>query len=481
VPVWGDVVNIKGKTKRLSLIRFSRDAQQMLNFWRSSEAEMLSLQNKAPYLLTTTQVAGHEHKWQSANADNLPYLEYNSDPTAGMPQRQGFASPPMGILQGAENAARDIMDTTGIQEAGLGQKSNETSGRAIMARQAEGDNATFHFMDNAARADRLLGIILVDMIPKIYDTPRVVRTLGLDGVEKMVDINQSFNEKDNWGRSIRKFYDLNAGAYDVVAVSGPSYSTKRQEAVSAMTEILQGNPQLMGIAGDLFVKAMDWPGSEELAERLKKTLPPELRPAEDNEQGGGMPPEVQMQMQQMQEQMQQMDAMIQQQGQQLADKNAELEIKAYEAETKRMAAMKPADAPVTVSATVEPELSEADKIEIETAKAIRLKEMDFEHAERLEMLKCKMAMMKEKMAAGEGDMYEIDDDMNEQPSPMAMAMMQSLQQLSADINALAGQIQSMDAERRAPKSIARDEMGNIVGIGDRAIVRDEMGNLAGIE
>ena len=350
-----------------------------------------------------------------------------------------------------------------------------------MARQAEGDIATFHFMDNAARADRLLGIILVDMIPKIYDTPRVVRTLGLDGVEKMVDINQSFNEKDNWGRTIRKFYDLNAGAYDVVAVSGPSYSTKRQEAVSAMTEILQGNPQLMGIAGDLFVKAMDWPGSEELAERLKKTLPPELRPAEDNEQGGGMPPEVQMQMQQMQEQMQQMDAMLQQQGQQLADKNAELEIKAYEAETKRMAALKPAEAPVTVSATVEPELSEADKIEIETAKAIRLKEMDFEHAERLEMLKCKMAMMKEKMAAGEGDMYEIDDDMNEQPSPMAMAMMQSLQQLSADINALAGQIQSMDAERRAPKSIARDEMGNIVGIGDRAIVRDEMGNLAGIE
>lgn len=461
VPVFGDVVMIKGKVVRLSLIRYSKDAQRMINFWRSSEAEMLSLQQKAPYMVTTTQVEGHEDKWAMANAANMPYLEYNADPQAPPPMRQGFAPPPSGVLSAIAGAGQDLKDTTGIQDAGLGKESNEQSGKAILARQAEGDNATFHFIDNAARADRYCGMILIDLIPKIYDTPRIVRTLGLDGSEEMKRVNEEFEEKDEWGKAIKKIYALDAGVYDVVVNSGPSYNTKRQQAVDAMTQILQGNPQLMGVAGDLFVKAMDWPGSEELAERIKKTIPPEILPPEEDEDNQ-MPPEIRAQFEQMQGQMQEMDQMLQQQAAQLESKQIEYELKSREiavkeadAETKRMVALR------EPAKQLESDITEGEKLEIETAKALRLEEMRQEHERDMAVLKARM----DKITAGE--LTDVDQDGNECPSKLSVAieaLVQGQQQLAAQMEQTSSQIAELSAIGAAPKRVVRDDMGNLVGV-----------------
>jgi hypothetical protein len=350
IPVYGDEVIIDGKKELISLIRFAKDPQRMLNYWRSTETELVALQPKAPFVVAEGQLEGYEGEWKQANTKNFAYLTYNPVDVNGnqvpAPQRQGFAAPPSGVLQGALNAESDLKSVTGIYDASLGAKSNETSGKAILARQKEGDVSTFHFIDNMTRAIRQAGRILVQYIPAIYDTPRVVRILGEDGTEEMRQVNQPVIEKDEQGNPVERIYDLGLGTYDVVCAAGPSYSTQRQEAAASMQAILQAAPQLMQVAGDLLVKNLDWPGADELAERLKKTIPPELQDEEEQQ----IPPQVQQAMQQMEQAIQQREQMIQQLMQELQSLKAQegndqakvaidakkVEIDAYKAETDRL-------------------------------------------------------------------------------------------------------------------------------------------------
>ena len=371
IPVYGDEVIIDGKKELISLIRFAKDPQRMLNYWRSTETELVALQPKAPFVVAEGQLEGYEGEWKQANTKNFAYLTYNPVDVNGnqvpAPQRQGFAAPPSGVLQGALNAESDLKSVTGIYDASLGAKSNETSGKAILARQKEGDVSTFHFIDNMTRAIRQAGRILVQYIPAIYDTPRVVRILGEDGTEDIRKVNQPVIEKDEQGNPIERIYDLKLGTYDVVCAAGPSYSTQRQEAAASMQAILQAAPQLMQVAGDLLVKNLDWPGADELAERLKKTIPPELQDEEEQQ----IPPQVQQAMQQMEQAIQEREQMIQQLMQELQSLKAQegndqakvaidakkVEIDAYKAETDRL----------KVELEAQATQAEINKVEAETA------------------------------------------------------------------------------------------------------------------
>jgi hypothetical protein len=212
-------------------------------------------------------------------------------------------------MEGMRVASEEMKMASGQYDASLGQKSNETSGRAIMARQREGDNATFHFVDNVARAIRYTGKILVDLIPKVYDTARVVRILGEDGKDETVQIDPQapramVQQQDPMTGAVKEIYNPSVGRYDVTVSVGPSYGTKRQEAFQALSEISSRNPQMMQVAGDLIMKAADFPMADQIAERLEKTLPPGLADPKDGEQP--IPPEA---LQKMQAQDQQIQAM----------------------------------------------------------------------------------------------------------------------------------------------------------------------------
>jgi hypothetical protein len=233
-------------------------------------------------------------------------------------------------MEGMRVASEEMKMASGQYDAAMGKQSNETSGRAIMARQRESDNATFHFIDNVARAIRYTGKILIDLIPKVYDTARVVRILGEDGKDDMVHIDpqapQAFQEEQDLTGKIKEIYNPSVGRYDVVVAVGPSYGTKRQEAFQALSEISSRNPQLMQVAGDLVMKAADFPMAEQIAERLEKTLPPGLADPKDGEQP--IPPEVMQQMQAMGQQNQAMQAALQEASQEIG----QLQQKAQKAE-----------------------------------------------------------------------------------------------------------------------------------------------------
>ena len=351
VRIVGNEFEVDGRLYVSGLVRNAKDAQRMYNYWVSQEAEMLALAPKAPFIGYGGQFEGYENQWKTANTNNWPYLEVNPDVTDGaggmlpLPQR---AQPPMassGLLQAKAGASEDIKASTGQYNASLGMGSNERSGKAILARQREGDVGTYHYGDNLARGVRHIVRQLVDLIPKIYDTQRVARIIGLDGETKMVKIDPSQQEPVKKIMQddivIDKIYNPNVGKYDVVVATGPGYATKRQEALEAMAQLLQGNPSLWAVAGDLFVKNMDWPGAQEMAKRFAKTIDPKLM------EDGDKSPELQMAEQQMQAmgaEMEQMHQMIQNVGksiemQDMERKDFEAQVKLYEAETKRIAAV----------------------------------------------------------------------------------------------------------------------------------------------
>jgi len=353
IRVVGNEYEIDGEIHISGLVRDAKDAQRMYNYWCSQEAEMLALAPKAPFIGYGGQFEGYENQWKTANTNNWPYLEVNPEVADGqgnplpLPQR---STPPMvqhGLIAAKMGASDDIKSTTGQYDTSLGATSNERSGKAINARKEQSDTGTYHYVDNLSRAIRYVSRQLVDLIPKIYDTNRVARIIGMDGETEMVKLDpeqeepiKKIQDPQNPEVVLEKIYNLSVGKYDVVVTTGPGYLTRRQEAMEAMGQILQGNKELWAVAGDLFVKNMDWPGSAELAQRLARTIDPKLLEDQDD-------PALQAakaQIEEMGQAMQQMHQMLASVNDSFEARDVQIkefsaQIKAYDAETKRMAAV----------------------------------------------------------------------------------------------------------------------------------------------
>lgn len=345
VSVFGPEEYVDGRLRPRSLIRYAKDPQRMYNYWQSTIAEKIALAPKSPWLVTPKMIAGHEQAWNAANRENRAYLPYNPDAEAGRPERQQPAHVNPAELQQSAQAIDDLKATMGMYDASLGNQSNETSGRAIIARQREGDMASFAWIDNLARSIAHTGRILVDMIPRIYDTERVVRVLGVDDSVEMVLINRP----DGMGST---FNDMTLGKYDVEVTVGPSYATKRLEAADSMMAFIQAIPAAAQVAGDLIAKNMDWPGADDIADRLKKLLPPGV--AEDEEEGEE-DAQTALLMQQIEQMAQQMEGMAAE-----LQKYEQMELEKTEAETDR------ADADTALKyAQAEKTLEEAEHLRVE--------------------------------------------------------------------------------------------------------------------
>lgn len=311
-PVYGDEIDVAGEVTRRGMVRDAKDPARMYNFWMTTATEEVALRPKTPFIGAEGQFDVDRAKWASANLRSHPYIQYKPKTVDGQivppPQRQQMADVPVGVLAMAAHASEDIKAITGIFDASLGARSNETSGRAIMARQREGDLSNFHFADNLNRAVRHAGRCIINMLPNYYDTARVVRIRGEDEALDSAQINTPVALDDGTQRIMN---DLTVGKYDVTVSAGPSYTTQRQEAADGMTQLAQAWPPLMQIAGDKVISNLDWPGADEIAERIKRTIPPEVRGPDEGEDQQQIPPQVQQQMEQMQQMLQQAQQALQ--------------------------------------------------------------------------------------------------------------------------------------------------------------------------
>ena len=314
VPVYGKDRNVEGKRYVRSLIRDAKDAQKLINYWETVLAETIALAPKAPWTGTAKMFEGYEQDYAKANTENFPFLKYNIDdsvPTS-KPTREQHGNPPMALFSEAQRAHENIKATIGMFNADIGDRGPERTGAAIIQRQKPGDVGTYAFIDNWARSIKHTGKIMDSMIPDIFDTERVVRVRHEDDSESFVPINTSADDAFKMikadpqrfpdidlkklrksilqnGRSA-KFNDVTAGHYDAEVHVGPSYSTQRAEAAENLIKLMQTNPKLMQLAGDLVVKNLDFKDADELSERLRMVLPPGMIKLKEGEEPPKPPP-----------------------------------------------------------------------------------------------------------------------------------------------------------------------------------------------
>lgn len=282
IRVTGRVQDIAGRRVRYGLVRFMKDSVRMRNFWRSTAAEQLGYSPKAQWIGTESAFEGYEDAFRKAHLSRDPILKVSDEAIIGQNlQRVEPPTPHTALHNEALINAQDLKDVTGIHDASLGARSNEVSGKAIAARQNQGGMASMTFYDNGNAAVLECGDVINQLLPQIYDGARITRGIGEDGTARFVKLNDPYDP-----RAI----DLSSGNYDVATTTGASFATRRIEAADAMLQAVQVWPQLMEIAGDLVVKAQDWPGAEKFAERLKKAIPAQLTADEGEE---GIDPQVQ--------------------------------------------------------------------------------------------------------------------------------------------------------------------------------------------
>ena len=430
-PVWGDEVMVDGRRQFRSMIRDARDAQTMFNFWRSATTELVALAPRAPFIGPQGFTKGNEVQWETANTRSHATLEY-----AGQipPQRQSFAGVPAGALQEALNASDDMKSIIGIYDSSLGARSNETSGRAIMARQREGDTSNFHFIDNLTRGIRYAGSVLVDIIPSVYSARQTIRIVGEGETQKVARLTQENPSEEQSMSGQERLYNIGVGLYDVTVNAGPSYATQRQETREILIEMLRARPDLGAVVGDILMKSMDFPEAEKVAKRLSALLPPQIQKMEA--EGENLPPEAAAMVASL---TQQIEAM-QQEMQKAAPEKAEMALKAREQEFK--------------------EKQHDDKM------ALEIQKMNDERAEAMGM-------------SPDGTPPE------DRLVLLAHAIQAMSQQIEASNQQTSAAIRQIAQAVTAPKSIVRDETGAAVGVVSeggpvRPIIRDDQGRAAGV-
>ncbi|NDD52658.1 hypothetical protein EBZ39_02055 [bacterium] len=302
VPCYGAQVIVDDKRKKYGLVRFAKDPQRMYNFWRTSMTESVALAPKAKWLLAEGQDEGHENEWAMANIKSMPVLRYKQKDIEGVPapapQRLQPEPPPAGIMESAAAISADLQMVLGILDPNQ-LPSGNISGKALMGQQAQVDLSNFHFYDNMTRSIRHTGKIILDLIPKIYDTQRVMRIIGSDGQPDMTIINERI-------ATDQVLNDVTVGEYDVVMDTGPGFQSKRQQAVEAMMPLLTGNQELFNIAGDLVFRNMDFPGADVIADRLAA-----LNPMAQIDEKSDIPPEIQMRLAQSQKMIEELQQQLQ--------------------------------------------------------------------------------------------------------------------------------------------------------------------------
>ena len=306
VPVYGQQLIVDSKKKKFGLTRMAKDPQRMYNFWSTALTESVALAPKAKFLLAEGQDEGHEMEWNTANIKSMPVLRYKQTDSEGriapVPTRIQPEPPPAGMVTALQGLDGDLKAVVGIYDPSQLPNGNQ-SGKAINGMQQQTDMTNFHYYDNLTRSIRQTGRIILDLIPHIYDKERVLRIIGADGKGELVTLNQRAMNDQGVEEVIN---NVTVGQYDVVMETGPGYSSKRQEAVESMVQMLQVDPNLMQKAGDLVFRNMDFPGAEIIADRLAAA-----NPLAQIDEKSDIPPQVQMQLAQSQQTIQQLQQQLQ--------------------------------------------------------------------------------------------------------------------------------------------------------------------------
>jgi hypothetical protein len=483
ISIVGKEVNVNGEIVRKGIVRDLKDPARMVNFSYSEAIQTVALQNKIPYIAAAEAIEGYEEQWKAANTSSMSYLPFNAFDDNGnvipAPKRQDPAVMPAAQVQMLQLSTEQMRAASGQQNANFGIRSEAASGVGIRRLKEQGEVATFHFPDNLVRGLRYEAKILLDLIPKVLDTKRVVRILGLDGRDEKAILDpeaaQSYSENIT-EEDVQKIFNPTLGLYDVTIDTGPSFQTQRQEAAAVMGDIAARDPNFLGIAGDIYWRAQDFPMADQLAKRYEKVVPANLQDQKGQKQ---LPPEVQQQLQQMQEHIQQLEGALENAAAEVDSKDIEREkvqIDRMNAETTRMKTegelqIKAAGLNQPVAPEIGPDVTEGEKLQFDANLKLTLKQMDIDAAKELELMR---------LTGKQGDMQQvIDPEVNpdEEGQEEAMEANVVLEAIGAMTQHLDSQMQQLAQIMAAPrkKTLVRDpQTGRALHAVDEIVLNNEM-------
>lgn len=287
-PVMGEEIDIDGTVDYKGMVRDAIDPQKMYNFWASSIAEVVALTPKAPYIAVAAQIDQYMDDWKDANRVAHAVLYYDPVSVDGAlvppPQRNIAEAPIQGMVIGLKEADNDLKAVMGLYDASLGDQGPEESGKAIEARQRQGQVANSNFLDNLQRTKRALGRTLLKWIPVIYDTPRLEHLVKPDGTKSRAIVYAGQDNKPQQGEfppEIVEMYDMGVGHFDVSVSTGPSYETQKLQTESWLLELFKVLPGLAEIGADIVLENSEQPAAQQLAKRVKASLPPQFQDQDD--------------------------------------------------------------------------------------------------------------------------------------------------------------------------------------------------------
>jgi len=403
-PVLGNESWEEGKRNLAGCIRLAKDSQITYNFERNAEYEAVAIGPKAPWTAPVESIEGHEDKWAQANRGNLAYLPFNTidsngNPIPYRPERVAPAGVAVGWTNLSERSRQDIQSALGMYQASVGDNPNNQSGRAVLALQDKADIGTFHYIDNLALSISHCGRVLTQVWPVIYDQAQIIRIIAEDDDPQFVQVNPKqptgyVEQQQPGGKSVISI-NPGVGRYDVRAVVGPAFMTRQQEAAAELGEMVNGNPQLMAVFGDVLVKLRNYPEADKLARRFKAMLPPQVQQAEQ-EEGQQIPPEVQAVLQQAQQEIQQLQQALQEAQSGMAAKQMEVQGKLQQTQM------------------VEQSKAQLAQMNIESAE--RIASMNADVKRDMSELAGAIQLMAKKMEVPLSLSTEVQQDLSEQPA-----------------------------------------------------------------
>lgn len=284
VKCFGEESIIDGKFDCAGHTRSMLDAQRMYNYNSSSQVEFVALQGKTPWIAAVQAIEEYETYWNTANIVNhsvLPWNAFNDEGEAiPAPKRQEPPSASPAYEQGMTTAFNQMMMTSGQWQNQMGMQGNERTGAAINARQQQGYTSVYHFQDNYAMALRLTGRILIDLMPHVLDTKRLLQLRDQEGNDFELEVDpgakQAYMEHLNEDQEIaRRVFNPQLGTYGIESDVGPAYGTRREQTAEVLKLLLTQAPTLTPIIGDLLLRSLDIAESEEAAQRLHRMIPPQ--------------------------------------------------------------------------------------------------------------------------------------------------------------------------------------------------------------
>lgn len=267
IPMYSNYRLSENKVIYRSLTQRLMDEQRVYNFARSREIEEVALAPRAKYWLTATQAKGYEKRLQRMNISTSPVEFYNADPNAQTPVMQSGAQINAGLSQIAMAMNDDINSTAGMFAANMGDNPNLQSGKAIGKQINQGNNGQMPYHTAVEVCFNQMGKVLVDAIPRVYDSTRQVRIIGDDGKSQNIVINKPVPDMQT--QQMVYLNDLNQGKYDVVCDIGASFKARQDEANAAFTEMSKVIPQVAEMGLDIWLNNIQAAGMDKVAERAR--------------------------------------------------------------------------------------------------------------------------------------------------------------------------------------------------------------------